>query len=102
MHKVLYAATMVPMEIARECLKAIELHEEYAAKGTRIAISDVGVGVVFCKAALPGAKLNVLINTKIMKDMELKAAIEHELSEIEAIAVAKADKVFEYIESLLR
>ena len=48
LQQALIAATMVPLEIAKYCLKAIDLHEEYAKKGTRIAISDVGVGVAFC------------------------------------------------------
>jgi len=67
LQEVLIEATKVPLEIAKTCLEAIHLHEEYGKKGTRIAISDVGVGVIFCKAALQGAKLNVLINTKILK-----------------------------------
>lgn len=95
------AATMVPLEIAGYCLKAIDLHEEYARKGTRIAISDVGVGVVFCRAALQGAKLNVLINTKIMKDQTLKGKIESRLKEIETEGVSKADKILQYVEELL-
>lgn len=102
LQKVLYDATLVPLDIARQCLKAIDLHEEYANKGTRIAISDVGVGVIFCKAALQGAKLNVLINTKIMKDKELKASIEKEIMEIEIAGSSKADKIFSYVEELLK
>lgn len=101
LQQALVAATMVPLEIAKYCLKAIELHEEYAKKGTRIAISDVGVGVIFCKAALQGAKLNVLINTKIMKDMELKSKIENELKEIEEKGIQKADKIYKDVEKLL-
>jgi len=97
----LVAATEVPLEIARCCLRAIELHEEYADKGTRIAISDVGVGVIFCKAALQGAKLNVLINTKIMKDQERKNKIESQLNEIERIGLIKADKIYQTVENLL-
>lgn len=94
-------ATMVPLEIAKYCLRAIELHEEYAQKGTRIAISDVGVGVVFCKAALQGAKLNVLINTKIMKDAELKSKIENELKSIEDKGLQMADRIYKDVEKQL-
>ena len=97
----LIAASEVPLTIASYCLEAIELHEEYAKKGTLIAISDVGVGVIFCKAALQGAKLNVLINTKIMKDQELKNNMESRLMEIERIGLEKADKIYQYVESLL-
>lgn len=102
LQKVLYDATLVPLEIAKQCLKAIELHEEYAKKGTLIAISDVGVGVAFCKAALLGAKLNVLINTRIMKNESLKENIETQLLEIEAVGTIKADKVFQYVEEYLK
>lgn len=101
LQQALVAATMVPLEIARYCLKAIDLHEDYAKKGTRIAISDVGVGVIFCRAALQGAKLNVLINTKIMKDEELKSRIEKELKEIEEKGTLKADKIYSDVEKLL-
>ncbi|MED3563110.1 cyclodeaminase/cyclohydrolase family protein [Bacillus xiapuensis] len=101
LQEALVEASMVPLEIVKNCLEAIRLHEEYAKKGTRIAISDVGVGVAFCKAALQGAKLNVLINTKIMKDLELKKKIESELYEIERVGVAKADQIFQEVEKML-
>ena len=98
----LLAATQVPLDIAKVCLRAIELIEEYAEKGTRIAISDAGVGAIFCKAALQGAKLNVLINTKIMKDQELKNKFESELYKVVETGMNKADRIYEYVESLLK
>lgn len=87
-------ATDVPMEIARCCVEGIKLQEELAQKGTRIAVSDVGVGVTFLKAALEGAKLNVLINTRIMKDQDLKKRLETELNELVAVYTAKADRIY--------
>jgi formiminotetrahydrofolate cyclodeaminase len=98
----LIAATQVPLDIAKTCLDAIELIEEYSVKGTRIAISDAGVGAIFCKAALQGAKLNVLINTKIMKDQELKYQVENQLAEIEQAGMEKADRIYQYVEMLLK
>jgi len=101
LQKALVDATMVPLTIAEYCLKAIDLHEEFAKIGTRIAISDVGVGAAFCKAALQGAKLNVLINTRIMKDQDLKNQIECRLKEIENEGMVKADRILQYVEELL-
>lgn len=98
----LVGATMVPLEICKYCYKAIELHEEYAKKGTALAISDVGVGVILCKAALQGAKLNILINTKLMKDQELKENIESQLKEIEDNAYPKADEIYQNVVNLLK
>lgn len=101
LQQALIPATMVPFEIAKYCLAAINLHEEFARKGSRIAISDVGVGVAFCMAALEGAKFNVLINTKIMKDKELKNRIENQLREIESEGMSTADQIMKYVEKSL-
>lgn len=101
MQKALVKATLVPMEIARTCAQAIDLHEELAIKGSRIVVSDVGVGVIFAKAALQGAKLNVLINTQIMKDMNLKQKTEAELEELVGVYTEKADKIFNLVESAI-
>ena len=68
MEAALKEACAVPLAVMEKCGEAIELHREFAAKGTLLAISDVGVGVAFCKAALQGASLNVFINTKAMQD----------------------------------
>ena len=102
MQKCLKDASMVPLEIAEGALEALRLHESYAQIGTRIAISDVGVGVAFCMASLKGAKLNVLINTRLMKDMELKGEIEARLYEAEREGEAIAERTFKYVEDLLK
>ena len=68
MESALKEACSVPLDIMRKCAAAIKLHEEFAAKGSSLAISDAGVGVIFCKAALFGASLNVYINTAAMTD----------------------------------
>jgi formiminotetrahydrofolate cyclodeaminase len=86
-------ASEVPLSIARCCGQALDILEEYAAKGTRIAISDAGVGAHFAKAALLGARLNVLINTNLMKDLELKKKIETELDGLVEKYSEKADRI---------
>lgn len=101
LQQALVKASLVPLEIARYCGKAIDLHEELAVKGSRIAISDVGVGVALARAALASAKLNVLINTKIMKDRELKQKIESEIEGLDKIFKEKADKIFSSVEEMI-
>lgn len=61
-------ASAAPIEIMKSCCEALDILDEYAAKGTTIAISDVAVGAVFLKSALLGASLNVFINTGLMKN----------------------------------
>ena len=66
----LYEASVVPMQIMETILQVVHLLDVLGEKGSRIAISDVGVGILFAQAALEGASLNVFINTKLMKDRE--------------------------------
>ncbi len=68
LEKALYEASIVPIELMETILKTMECLEILGEKGSRIAVSDVGVGVLFAQAALEGASLNVFINTKLMKD----------------------------------
>lgn len=62
------AACSVPMAIMEKCCEAIEAIAQFAAKGSRLAVSDAGCGAACCKAALQSASLNVFINTKTMLD----------------------------------
>jgi len=92
----------VPLEIMEKCCAAIELHAQFAEKGTAIAISDVGCGVVLCKAAMQAASLNVFINTKFMKDRPLAEQYDKRVDEMLSTYTAKADQIFEAVAARLR
>ncbi len=68
MEAALKRASEPPMEILHKCVKAFELVEEYAAKGSALAISDAGCAAVLIRSAAEAAALNVFINTKSMTD----------------------------------
>lgn len=94
MEQALQTASDVPLAIMKKCCEAIELHSEFAEKGSAIAISDVGVGVACCRAALQGASLNVFINTKAMQN---RATAQHYNSQANALLVQYvplADAIF--------
>ncbi len=97
----LHGASQVPLEIAQCCFDALNLHEELAKKGTKLAISDIGVGAALCKAALQGAKMNVLINTRMMEDEKRKQELEQKIFKIEEQAFEKADQIIADIENYL-
>ena len=61
-------ASLVPMEIMEKASEMLEIMDILADKGSRMAVSDVGVGVQFIRTALLGAVMNVYINTKSMKN----------------------------------
>ncbi|MDR0640107.1 MAG: cyclodeaminase/cyclohydrolase family protein [Spirochaetaceae bacterium] len=95
-------AAAAPLEIMRKCAEGIDIIEGFAAKGSKLAISDAGVGVIFCKAALSGASLNVFVNTKAMKDRSCAEKINKEAETLLAIYEAKADKIFALVKGQLR
>lgn len=70
LEKALYEASIVPLELMETILKVMGCLEILGEKGSGIAVSDAGVGILFAQAALEGASLNVFINTKLMKNRE--------------------------------
>lgn len=101
MQEALVVAAGAPMEIARVCVEAIELLDEYAKKGSRLAVSDAGCGAAFCKAGLLGARLNVLINLGAMKDEALKKSMSRELDALTERGSILAETIYAYVESKL-
>ena len=63
-------ACSVPMEIMRKAFEGIKIHQRMGEIGTKIAVSDVGCGVVFLKSALISGMLNVVINLNTIKDQD--------------------------------
>lgn len=102
MEEALKLACSVPLDIMEKSVECIALHEELAGKGSAIAISDVGVGVLFCKSALMGASLNVFINTKLMKDREYAAAINLRTEKILTDGMGRADRVYRGVETRIK
>ena len=97
MEKALRECSAVPLAIMGKCCEAIKLHEEFAAKGTAIAISDVGCGVACCKAALQAASLNVFINTKSMADRAFAEDVNAKANAMLAEYCSLADTVYQAV-----
>lgn len=94
-------ACKVPFEIMEKCCEAIDVIEEFASKGSALAISDAGVGAACCKAALIGASLNVYINVGSIDD---KIFVKDILSKVESMIDVygkKADDIFEMVRNKL-
>ena len=96
--KVLEEATIVacavPMKIMELCCEAIEAIAVFAAKGSRLAVSDAGCGAVCCKAALQSASLNVFINTKSLKNREVAEEMNKKANGMLDKYCAMADEIF--------
>ena len=86
-------ASAVPLQTMEKCAEGIALAEQYAAKGSVLAVSDAG-----CAAA----SLNVFINTKLMADHARAAALDARADALLAEFVPRADEVFNAVSGKLR
>lgn len=102
MEEALKTACTVPMEIVREAASCLTLLEELGAKGSKLAVSDVAVGALFCKAALAGGRFNVIINTSMMKDRAYAEAVEAEVDQLVEQGSQLADRITAAVERRIR
>ena len=73
--------------------------EKFAAKGSRLAVSDAGCGAVCCKAALQAASLNVFINTKTLKNREAAEELNAKANAMLSKYCALADEIFNEVKA---
>ena len=68
MDSALRVACFIPTEVLYSAAQTAEVLRSLADKGAKGAISDVGVGLELCRAAMRAARLNILINAAGMTD----------------------------------
>ena len=96
LEKATVTACQVPVCIMELCLEAIAV---FAAKGSRLAVSDAGCAAVCVKAALQAASLNVFINTKTLKDRALAEEMNARCLGMLETYGAMADGIFETVKA---
>ena len=102
LEQALDGACAVPLETMEACCEGIALAQEYAAKGSALAVSDAGCAALFCKAALQASGLNVSINTKLMADRAHAEALNAKADALLAQYVPLADTLYEKMATQLR
>lgn len=102
MEERLLAASQVPLDIMEAASQVLGILEVLAHKGSRMAVSDVGVGASFARAALLGAVMNVYINTKSMKNRERAEELNQRADAMVADGAKKADEIYETVLKKLR
>ena len=99
MEKATVTACQVPVRIMELCCEAMEAIAVFAAKGSRLAVSDAGCAAVCVKAALQAASLNVFINTKTLKDRALAEEMNARCLGMLETYGAMADGIFETVKA---
>jgi formiminotetrahydrofolate cyclodeaminase len=102
MEAALVTASEAPLAMMEKILEAMKLLDRLSIIGSRIAISDVGVGVKLCQAAMGGASLNVYINTNMMKDTARAAQMNEKADELVRMADEMAEGTFARVLEIIR
>lgn len=97
----LLKATLVPIQVMERSLEALEIMEVLAEKGSRMAVSDVGVGVQFLRSALLGAKMNADINTASMKNTKKAEELQFQAKRLAKAGIRMADRTYANVEAAL-
>ena len=98
----LMAAANVPMMSAMAACDAIDIHRRLVERGSKLVISDVGVGVQMARSALLSAALNVKINTKLMKNRAVAEEMNEQIEALVKKGSATADAVYSAVSDMLK
>lgn len=92
-----YEASLVPLQVMKCASDMLDIMEVLAEKGSRMAVSDVGVGVQFIRTALSGAAMNVFINTASMKDRGRAVSLNQKAQNMLECGMVQADVVYDKV-----
>lgn len=102
MEENLLTASKVPMEIMEKCMEMLDILDVLSKVGSRMAISDVGVGVQCIRTGLLGAVMNVYINTKSMKNREIADELNKKADDMVSKGCKMADEIYARVLDSLR
>ena len=97
MEACLRRAADAPLQILRLCCEVIELQEQFAEKGSVLAVSDAATGAVLAWGAMYGAAVNVKVNTRLMQRRDYAEEINREVDALMEEYWKRAEKVYEEI-----
>lgn len=95
-------ACSAPIEMMRQCARAVPLLEELAEKGSRLLLSDVLCGAALCGAALVASSANVYVNTGTLGDREFAEGLEAEADSLIGEYAPRAQAVVDAMRAHLR
>ena len=88
-------ACRTPMRILELCAQSLDAITVFAEKGSRLAVSDAGCAAVLVKAAAQAAALNILINTKTLRNRVSADRLNGACRSLLARCTARADTIYE-------
>lgn len=91
-------AIEIPFQVAKACLKSMELMEAMAEFGNPNSVTDAGVGAMCARTGVLGAIMNVKINAGDLDDKEFVNNVLTECSGMEERAIEVENKIRNLVE----
>ena len=97
MEESLKVAASSPLLILKYCTRIIDLDERLVVIGSKISVSDAATSVMLAHGVLYGAYVNILVNTRLMKNPENAKIFEDEAVKLLDEYSVKALNIFDDI-----
>ena len=86
-------AALVPLDVAKDAFKIIELAEKVVKQGNKKAITDAAVATMMARTAVLSALYNVKINLASIKDTDFVEEIREEIKHMESEIVNRESEI---------
>ncbi len=94
----LQEAALVPMAVAEDAIRVMDLAGKAVTMGNKNAITDGAVGVIMAKTAVLAALYNVKINLMTIKDKAFIDRISKQVKDLEANALCKEKELLSNVD----
>ncbi|MBW2591223.1 MAG: cyclodeaminase/cyclohydrolase family protein [Deltaproteobacteria bacterium] len=91
--KALKNASLVPLDVAKNAFKIIDLAEAVVKHGNKNAVTDGAVAVMMARTAVLSSLYNVKINLASIKDMDFVERIRKDITSLESEIENKERKI---------
>jgi len=89
----LKSASLVPLEVAKDAFKIIELAEKVVRYGNENAVTDGAVAVMMARTAVLSALYNVKINLISIKDLDFIEKVRKEIKHMESKTINREREI---------
>ncbi|MEO1784193.1 cyclodeaminase/cyclohydrolase family protein [Thermodesulfobium sp. 4217-1] len=90
-------AALVPLDVAREAYKMMDIIKVVVEKGNKNAITDAAVATMLARTAVLAALYNVKINLSTIKDTQFVDNVAQEVSKLERDVKLKEEEILSKI-----
>lgn len=102
LEEALMVAARTPLELVICLEKLVGILLELSTKGSRLAVSDVGVAATLLEAGAKSAVLNVYINTKLMKNEDVAKSFNMKAERLVSSISDSCSNIYANVESELK